>query len=199
MYSKEIQLFIYYSIYYIYIITLCICVCSVMSHSLRPYGLYPIRLLWPWNFPGKSTGVGCHCLLNDWYVNVLQQTKVCRYPNRIDLIDIYTRSTLKTFSFFNVFIDVTRTLTCWTVFSNEICQASLRTKLMEVMEFQLNNLKSWKMMLLKCCTQYASKFGKLSSGHRTGKGQFSFQSQRKPMPKNAQTRAQVYSSHTLGK
>ena len=33
----------------------------------------------------------------------------------------------------------------------------------------------------------ASKFGKLSSGHRTGKGQFSFQSQRKAMPKNAQT------------
>ena len=31
------------------------------------------------------------------------------------------------------------------------------------------------------------KFGKLSSGHRTGKGQFSFQSQRKAMPKNAQT------------
>ena len=31
-----------------------------------------------------------------------------------------------------------------------------------------------KMMLLKCCTQYASKFGKLSGGHRTGKGQFSF-------------------------
>ena len=30
----------------------------------------------------------------------------------------------------------------------------------------------------KYCTQYASKFGKLSSGHRTGKGQFSFQSQR---------------------
>ena len=36
-------------------------------------------------------------------------------------------------------------------------------------------------MLLKCCTQYASKFGKISSGHRTGKGQFSFQSQRKAM------------------
>ena len=34
-------------------------------------------------------------------------------------------------------------------------------------------------MLWKCCTQYASKFGKLSSGHRTGKSQFSFQSQRK--------------------
>ena len=43
------------------------------------------------------------------------------------------------------------------------------------------------MMLSKCCTQYVSKFGKLSSGHRTGKGQFSFQSQRKAMPKNAQS------------
>ena len=66
-------------------------------------------------------------------------------------------------------------------------KASLQTKLVEVMEFQLSYFKSWKMMLWKCCTQYASKFGKLSSGPRTGKGQFSFQSQRKAMPKNAQT------------
>ena len=36
---------------------------------------------------------------------------------------------------------------------------------------------------VKCCTLYVSKFGKLSSGHRTGKGQFSFQSQRKAMLK----------------
>ena len=43
------------------------------------------------------------------------------------------------------------------------------------------------MMLLKCCTQYASKFGKLSSGHRAGKGLFSFQSQRKAMTKDVQT------------
>ena len=50
-----------------------------------------------------------------------------------------------------------------------------------------------------CCTQYESKFGKFSSGHRTGKGQFSFQSQRMAMPKNAQTTAQLYSSHTLVK
>ena len=53
------------------------------------------------------------------------------------------------------------------------------------MEFQLSYFKSWKTMLWKCYTQYASKFGKLSSGHRTGKGQFSFQSQRKAMPNNA--------------
>ena len=55
------------------------------------------------------------------------------------------------------------------------------------------------MILWKSCTQYANKFGNLSSGHRTGKGQFSFQSQRKAMPKNAQTTTQLHSSHTLEK
>ena len=45
----------------------------------------------------------------------------------------------------------------------------------------------------------ASKFGKLSSGHRTGKRQFSFQSQGKAMTKNAQTTTQLHSSHTLVK
>ena len=34
-----------------------------MSDSLQPHGLHPTRLLCPWDFPGKSTGVGCHCLL----------------------------------------------------------------------------------------------------------------------------------------
>ena len=65
------------------------------------------------------------------------------------------------------------------------------------MEFQLSYFKSYRMMLWKCCTQYASKFGKLSSGHRTGKGQFSFQWQRKAMPKNVQTTVQLHSSHML--
>ena len=54
---------------------------------------------------------------------------------------------------------------------------------------------------LKFYTQYGSKFGKHSSGHRTGKGQFSSQSQRKAMPnnENAQTTTQLHSSHTLVK
>ena len=56
-----------------------------------------------------------------------------------------------------------------------------------------------KMILLKCFTLYASKFEKLSSGHRTGKGQFSFQSQGKAMPKNVQPIAHLPSSHTLAK
>ena len=41
------------------------------------------------------------------------------------------------------------------------------------------------------------KFVKLSSGHRTGKGQFSFKSQIKAMPENAQTTAQLHSCHML--
>ena len=52
---------------------------------------------------------------------------------------------------------------------------------------------------VKCCIQYATKFGKLSSGHRTGKGQFSFQFQRKAIPKKAQTTTQLHSSHMLVK
>ena len=54
-------------------------------------------------------------------------------------------------------------------------------------------------MLCKHCTQYARKFGKRSSGHRTGKGQFSLQSLKKAIPKNAQTTAPLLSSHTLAK
>ena len=52
---------------------------------------------------------------------------------------------------------------------------------------------------VKVLHSYARKFGKVSSGHRTGKGQFSFQSQRKAMPKNVQTTTQLHSSHMLVK
>ena len=47
--------------------------------------------------------------------------------------------------------------------------------------------------------QNLEKFGKLSSGHRTGKCKFSFQSLRKAMTKNAQTTAQLHSSYMLVK
>ena len=45
------------------IMCVCVRVCSVMSDSLQPHELETTRLLSPWNFPGKSTGVGCHFLL----------------------------------------------------------------------------------------------------------------------------------------
>ena len=52
---------------------------------------------------------------------------------------------------------------------------------------------------VKCCTQYVSKFGKLSSGCGTRKAQFSFQSQRRAIPKNVQTTAQLCSFHMLAR
>ena len=50
-------------------VCVCVCVCmcvhvySVMSDSLQPHGLYPMRLFCPWDSPRKNTGVGCHALL----------------------------------------------------------------------------------------------------------------------------------------
>ena len=52
---------------------------------------------------------------------------------------------------------------------------------------------------VKVLHSICQQFGKLSSGHRTGNGQFSFQSQRKAMPKNAQTTAQLHLFHMLVK
>ena len=56
-----------------------------------------------------------------------------------------------------------------------------------------------KSLLMKVKEESEKVSLKLNSGHRTGKGQFSFQSQRKAMPKNAQSTAQLHSSHTLVK
>ena len=54
---------------------------SVMSDSLRPHGLQPTRILCPWDFPGKSTGVGCHCLLQ------IKLLHCCKYlSNYIPLV-----------------------------------------------------------------------------------------------------------------
>ena len=47
---------------------------SVVSDSQQPHGLQPTRLLRQWDFPGKSTGVGCHCLL----------LEPCTYPNLVN-------------------------------------------------------------------------------------------------------------------
>ena len=52
---------------------------------------------------------------------------------------------------------------------------------------------------VKVLHSISQQIWKSSSGHKTGKGQFSFQSQRKAMPMNAQTTAQLHSSHMLVK
>ena len=60
-------------------------------------------------------------------------------------------------------------------------------------------LKILKDNVLKCRTQYVSKFEKLDSGYGAGKGQFLFLSHRKAMPKNAQTTIQLHSFHILAR
>ena len=63
---------------------------SVVSDSLQPHGLQPTRFLHPWDFPGKSTGVGCHCLLKTvskqrTYLNTTPYPSVClrKVPSHI--------------------------------------------------------------------------------------------------------------------
>ena len=56
---------------------------SVVSDSQRPHGLQPTRLLSPWDFPGKSTGVGCHCLLQ--YIHVTLEFSHYFFPTHLTL------------------------------------------------------------------------------------------------------------------
>ena len=58
---------------------------------------------------------------------------------------------------------LTESQTSWNVKSSGPSEASLQTKLVEVMKFHLSYFKSWKMMLWKCCTQYASTLPFISS------------------------------------
>ena len=51
----------------------CCQVAPVVSNSVRPHGLQPTKLLHPWDFPGNSTGVGCHCLLPAEYYEAVKK------------------------------------------------------------------------------------------------------------------------------
>ena len=65
---------------------------SVASDSLRPHGLQPIRLLHPWDFPGKSAGVDCHFLLQ---IPKKDNTKECSNYSTIALISDASKVMLK--------------------------------------------------------------------------------------------------------
>ena len=50
--SRDLCMFVWYMLSH-----------SVVSDSLQTHGLQPARLLCPWDFPGKNSGVSCHFLL----------------------------------------------------------------------------------------------------------------------------------------
>ena len=80
---------------------------SVVSYSSRPHGLQPTRLLHPWDFPGNSTGVGCHCLLHSgaYYVPNPEWDTSWAFPtlkayNSLKNDFWQTHSSLSVYSFF---------------------------------------------------------------------------------------------------
>ena len=177
---------------------------SVVSDSLWSHGLQPTRLLRLWDFSGKSTGVRCHCLLQQ-LTNTLRQitqiTQSCEFQWNIiknNKDQELTPSCLNDPGNQDGMVtqpepDILECEVKWALWSITTNKASGGDRI------PAEYFKSSKMMLWKCCTQYANKFGKLSSGHRPGKGQFSFQSQRKAIPKNAQITARLHSSPMLVK
>ena len=61
-----------------------VCTCSVTSNSLGPHGLQLARLLCPWDFPGKNTGVGCHFLLQGVVPTQGSNTRLLHYRQFLD-------------------------------------------------------------------------------------------------------------------
>ena len=63
--------------------------CWVVSNSLWPHGLQHARLLCPWDFPGKNTGVGCHFLLQEIFPT--QGSKPHFLQWQVDFLPLATR------------------------------------------------------------------------------------------------------------
>ena len=78
---------------------------SVVSDPQRPHGLQPSRLLCPWDFLGKSTGVGCHCLLH--LCKRGREKSPLPPRKKYDFILVQTRKIKYAVSIKNIYIKVT--------------------------------------------------------------------------------------------
>ena len=85
------------------IMNFCCCcqVASVVSNFVQPQRQQPTRLHCPWDFPGKATRVGCHCLLQDHELLIakfrhkLKKVEETTRPFRHDLNQILYDYTVK--------------------------------------------------------------------------------------------------------
>ena len=92
--------------------SLCVLVASVMSDSLRPYGLWPTRLLCPWDSQGKNTGVGCHALLHRLFPT--QETELTSLTSPALAGGFFTTSTTcKVYSIVNYGPNTSQALGIW--------------------------------------------------------------------------------------
>ena len=130
---------VYVRFYRCYILQLCyniiiLCCCCLVAKLyptlLQPHELQPTRLFCPWDSPGKNTGMSCHFHLQGIFST--QGSK----PVSSALEERFFTTIL------NIYIQ-----TSWSVKSRGPQEALLQTKLVEVIEFQLNFFKSQKMML----------------------------------------------------
>ena len=63
-----------------------LCVFVTQSKFLPPHRLYPARLLCPWNFPGKNTGVDCHSLLQEIFLTQGSNPGLLHYRQTLYLL-----------------------------------------------------------------------------------------------------------------
>ena len=77
------------------------CVSSVKSDSLQPHGLWPARLLWPWNFSGKDTRLGWHFLLQGIFLTQGSNSHLLHW--QADSLSLLYLNTFGIYRIFNLF------------------------------------------------------------------------------------------------
>ena len=76
----------------------------VVPDSSRPHGLQPTRLLCPWDFPGKSPGVGCHCLLHRGLPSIhqIKHNSCCSESSQLYFSNHFHWTWRKTLCFYHI-------------------------------------------------------------------------------------------------
>ena len=93
---------------YIYMY-ICCSVAKLYQTFLQPHGLQTTRLLHPWNFPGKNTGVGCHFLLQGIFLT--QGSKSCLLHWQVDSLPLSHQGSIYIYMCVCVYVYTYNTIT----------------------------------------------------------------------------------------